>query len=121
MLYFRFPGYLLRYVHVALFSQKLFLAVAALKSSTAEKNFGCGRLVSIKKMAVEKLKSHFGCGICTDSPIKPQRVSPGYKIADIVLSKFYLLIHEKYFLVNLIKLYVLISYLIVASCSFLFQ
>ena len=31
--------------------------------------FGCGGFASTKKMAVEKLKSHFGCGICPD-PVK---------------------------------------------------
>ena len=37
-----------------------------LKSTQPKKTFGCGGFLSHKKMAVEKMKSHFGCGICPD-------------------------------------------------------
>ena len=33
---------------------------------TAKKTIGCVDFLSHKKMAVEKMKSHFGCGICPD-------------------------------------------------------
>ena len=35
--------------------------------------FGCGGFASTKKMAVEKLKSHFGCGICPDPYLTVKR------------------------------------------------
>ena len=37
-----------------------------LKSTQPKKTFGCADFLSHKKMAVEKMKSHFGCGICPD-------------------------------------------------------
>ena len=37
-----------------------------LKSTQPKKTFGYGGFLSHKKMAVEKMKSHFGCGICPD-------------------------------------------------------
>ena len=40
------------------------------KSATDKIFCNCGGLVSYKKMVVEKLKSHFGCGICPDRRVR---------------------------------------------------
>ena len=49
--------------------KKTFGCGGFLKSTQPKKTFGCGGFLSHKKMAVEKMKSHFGCGICPDRKI----------------------------------------------------
>ena len=49
--------------------KKTFGCGGFLKSTQPKKTFGCGGFLSHKKMAVENMKSHFGCGICTDRHI----------------------------------------------------